>query len=351
MNDKAEDLAMGHWPEILQHAGIDGSYFTGKQGPCPACGGKDRYRWSRKHSDAGLWICNQCSGDKWSNGFTMLMKVRGCTFREAADLVREYFNGVSPKDRVQTARPSQAPVLDVARNLARMASIWAASREITPGDPVDLYLRRRVPGLDFVPAMVRYHPGLEYWAPPETLNGRPVLLGKYPSMVAKAFDVHGNFVQLHKTYLTPDGQKAQVPVVKKTERGIGVNGFAVPVLPLQGDTLGFAEGIESALAASMLRRIPVWPCLNGPSMAAYNVPDQLLEQVKRVVIFADHDALKQLPGAGEGNRRFRSAGSHYAEQLSERARALGKRVLVVKASRVGQDMADHWAARSDAAAA
>jgi hypothetical protein len=88
-------------------------------------------------------------------------------------------------------------------------------------------------------------------------------------------------------------------------------------------------------------------------MAAFDVPEWLLDQVSRIVIFADNDELKALPGAGSnGARRFRAAGSHYAAQLAERVRARGKRVLVVKAARVGSDMANYWAERQgDALAA
>lgn len=346
MNEKAEDLAFGRWPEILQAAGMSDSFFNGRHGPCPFCGGSDRYRWS--HQNGGRWVCNICTEGRYGSGFKMLMQhMSYSNFRDAADYVRSYFNGSAPDGRPREASAPRRhePELDVERSLRKMIGIWDACQPITEGDPVDLYLKSRVPGLDFVPQMIRFHPALDYWAPPESAQGKPVLLGRFPAMVAKAFDPRGNFVQLHKTYLTPQGTKADVPVVKKTERGVGVNGFAVPMMAVAGNTLGVAEGIESALAAAMLRKIPVWSCLNGPSMAAFDVPEHLLDQVDRIVIFADHDELKALPSAaGQGGKRFRSAGSHYAEQLSERIRKRGKRVLVVKASRVGFDMADHWVA-------
>lgn len=344
MNDKAEDLAHGRWPDILQAAGIDQASFNGRHGPCPICGGKDRYRWSNK--SGGLWVCNMCTESRWSNGFALLMKHMGYSqFRDAADHVRAYFNGSTGQARHRPAvARREAPEFDRERNLSRMNAIWNASREIAPGDPVDKYLQMRVPGVNFSPQMVRVHPALEYWSPPGEGQDRPVLLGRFPAMVAKAFDCRGTFVQLHKTYLTDQGQKADVPVVKKTERGVGVNGFAVPLMPVAGDTLGLAEGIETALAASMLRRIPVWACLNGPAMAAFDVPEHLAHQVARIVIFADHDERKAVHAPGGSSTRYRSAGSHYAEQLAERVRSRGKRVLIVKASRVGYDMADQWVA-------
>ena len=42
--------------------------------------------------------------------------------------------------------------------------------------------------LTLTPRHVRYHPALEYWSPPERPTGKPILLGKRPAMLAKAFD-------------------------------------------------------------------------------------------------------------------------------------------------------------------
>jgi len=335
MNDKAEDLAYGRWPDVLEHAGIASSHFNGKHGPCPICGGKDRFRWAKKHG--GTWVCSQCTEDKYANGFKMLMLYHGWTFREAADFIRAYFQGSAARGVTRAPVQKEGPAADNDRSLRRMCAIWEATREMTEGDPAHRYLCKRVPGLNFMPRYIRFHPALDYWAPPQTDGGRPQLVGKFPAMVARCFDPSGRFVQLHKTYLTEDGQKANVPVAKKTDKGIGVNGFAVPILPVKGDTLGFAEGIESAVAGAMFREIPVWPCLNGPSMAAFDLPASLMQQVRHVVIFEDHDELRRLHNGG-----MRRAGEHYASQLAQRMRAHGKRVLILRAGRVGLDMADHW---------
>lgn len=336
---RADKLVQDRWPDILTAAGMSDQFFRKSNGPCPFCGGSDRYQWSNKHG--GVWVCRKCTDGHYQDGYAMLVKHKGYTyFWQAIDYLLGERDGESPISRLPMKR--HEPAQDFEKNLRRMSAIWAATKEVQVGDPVHQYLHRRVPGLNFEPEMIRFHPALEYWTRPPEGSDRPILLGKFPAMVAKAFDPKGTFVQLHKTYLTPDGQKASVPVVKKTDLGMGVNGFAVPVAPVYGDTLGVAEGIESALAGAMLRRIPVWPCLNGPALAAFDVPEHLMHQVTRFVIFADHDELKALP-ATSGGRRFRSAGSHYAEQLADRIRARGKRVLVVKPSRVGFDMADQWA--------
>src|SRR5207253_1334143 len=184
-----------------------------------------RYRWSGKYG--GVWLCTMCpeSSGKWASGFAMLMKHMGYRrFRQAADHVRGHFGSRGAQagpQRLAGTGPSNSDSASRARNLRRMQALWQAARPITTGDPADLYLRRRVPGLDLQPQMLRLHPALDYWLPPCSGAAGPRLLGRYPALLAKAFDARGNFVQLHKTYLTPQGDKAIVPAVKKMERGVG----------------------------------------------------------------------------------------------------------------------------------
>ena len=351
MNIKAEDLVYDRWPDILTAAGMDASFFSPRNGPCPFCGGTDRFRWAKKNG--GLWVCNQCTGGSYANGFRMLMEHMGyASFREAADHVRSHFGaGAQIQAIAREARVARTNGLSpdqAQRNLQRIQRFWSEAREITAGDPVSRYLSNRVPGLDVKPLMLRYHPGLEYWSPPETEGGRPVSLGKYPAMLALAQDARGEVVQLHKTFLTMDGHKAAVPLAKKTDYGLGISSFAIRMMQPVGDTLAVCEGIETGLAAAMLRRVPVWPCLNGPAMAQFELPQDLKAQIRRLVIFADHDERKRV-GVVDGVQKFRRPGSFYAEQLAQRIRKDGVRVLIIKAASQGQDMANQWAAQYERA--
>jgi putative DNA primase/helicase len=349
VNIKAEDLVYGRWPEILSAAGMDSRFFNLKNGPCPFCGGSDRFRWAKKNG--GCWVCNQCTEGRYASGFRMLMDHMGYrSFREAADHVRSYFGAGEHIQAIvreaRTARGNEMSPDQAQRNLQRIMRFWDEGRSITRDDPVDRYLRRRVPGLDVEPYMLRYHPALEYWAPPEQEGGKPVSLGKHPAMLALALDVHGDPVQLHKTFLTPAGEKAAVPLAKKTDYGLGITSFAIRMMEPVGDTLGVCEGIETGLAAVMLRRIPVWPCLNGPAMAQFQLPEELKGQIRRLVIFADHDERKRA-GVVDGVQKFRRPGSFYAEQLAQRVRKEGVKVLVIKAASEGQDMANQWIAQCE----
>lgn len=329
---KAEELAYGRWAEILSSAGVDGTYLrNGRQGPCPFCGGKDRYRWTEKNG--GLYICNHCTEGKYKSGFDLLMRHLGMTFQSAAQHVREHFGiGSGPQgERAYKELTARAPVAhykpDPERALNRMRLQWDEAHKVCPGDAVDLYLRRRVPGLGAIPDDIRIHPALPYWVAPEDPSQRPKLLGNYPAMLVRGFDAKDNLVQLHKTFLTAQGQKADVPHAKKTDVGVGCNSFALRI-GQAGDTLGVSEGIETALASSVLRGIPVWPCHSASILANFQLPAN--HSVRKLVIFADSDELK------DGRR----AGEIAAKQLADRVRGTGVRTLIMRPARVGADFVD-----------
>ena len=73
----------GRWREILPSLGVHPKVLNGKNQPCPACGGTDRFRFTDRHKD-GDYYCNQCGAGK---GIGLLMKVHGWDFKTAAQQV------------------------------------------------------------------------------------------------------------------------------------------------------------------------------------------------------------------------------------------------------------------------
>ena len=47
--NNAAELASGRWHGILTALGVPQEFLTGKHGPCPICGGKDRFRFDNKN--------------------------------------------------------------------------------------------------------------------------------------------------------------------------------------------------------------------------------------------------------------------------------------------------------------
>jgi Zinc-binding domain of primase-helicase len=80
---RTSDAAHGRWRQILPSFGIPYSALDGKHHPCPACGGKDRFRFTDRHGD-GDYYCSGCDPGK---GIGLVAKVNGWSYAEAAKCV------------------------------------------------------------------------------------------------------------------------------------------------------------------------------------------------------------------------------------------------------------------------
>ncbi|HEH9425762.1 TPA: hypothetical protein SIA32_000942 [Aeromonas sobria] len=69
---------IGQWYGALESAGI--TLPKGRHhGPCPLCGGRDRFRFDDKDG-RGTWICNQCGA---GDGLTLFARSSGLSVKEA----------------------------------------------------------------------------------------------------------------------------------------------------------------------------------------------------------------------------------------------------------------------------
>jgi len=67
--EQVKQQATNRWSEIISSlGGVDQSHFTGHHGPCPKCGGKDRWRYTS--NEVGSAICNQCG--KFGDGIAVV---------------------------------------------------------------------------------------------------------------------------------------------------------------------------------------------------------------------------------------------------------------------------------------
>jgi putative DNA primase/helicase len=86
--------ASGRWRDILEVlAGLQAEQLSNRHQPCPACGGRDRYRFDDRDGN-GSWFCNQCGGKDHlgggGTGMDLLMRVRSWSFRQACEEVERY---------------------------------------------------------------------------------------------------------------------------------------------------------------------------------------------------------------------------------------------------------------------
>lgn len=256
MTSPLAELARGRWTGLLPQLGVASHFLTGKHGPCPLCGGKDRFRFDNK--DVGLWYCTH---DGAGDGFSLLMRLHGWNFREAARRVEALIGGVP----VVPSCPRPDP------GAARMAlnSLWKRCQRPIAGDPASRWLLARV-GIYKAPDCLRTH----------------IPSVGYPAMVAMVRGPDGKPATLHRTFLTKDGRKAPIEQPRLLMPGVKLpKGSAIRLFPPDDGTLGIAEGIETALAAASLFGVPCWSAINATMLAAWEPPCD----VRHVVIFADRD--------------------------------------------------------------
>ena len=263
-NRKVSEIATGRWPSILMYFGIEERFLKNKHGECPICGGKDRYRFDDK-AGRGTWICNQCGA---GDGFALLEKYKGWTFKEAAYQVELIAGNVTAKAIKEDS--------DEAKKMAAVKRIWNDAEPVSKGDPVWLYLNRRI-GLEIIPACLKFHPALPY------VDGENV--DYFPALVAAVSNHENQGIGVHRIYLTSAGEKAPVEKAKKLMAGRPLNGGSIK-LGASGEVLGIAEGIETALAASRKFSVPVWAAISAGLLEQWMPP----ESVKSVIVFGDNDA-------------------------------------------------------------
>ena len=208
----------------------------------------------------------------------------GC---ETGEVIRalsalQLFGPEVPSDRNETVGTPADPS---RRNRGAAARLWSAARPIGRS-PAEAYLRSR--GLMLPASDLRYHPRTPY--------GRGTQAIFRPALLAAVRDESG-LVAVHRTFLDVAPAKlADLPVPKRALGRLGQ--AAVRLRPPQGGILGWAEGIENAMAATQLSGISCWATLGTERFARVALP----VCVNRLILFLDND-----PGGRRAERLAREA--------------------------------------------
>jgi putative DNA primase/helicase len=255
------ERAQGRWQEILPQLGVETRFLTNRHGPCPLCGGKDRYRFDDRDG-SGSYYCNQCGP---GSGLLLVRKLRGWDHQTACDA----FDKIIGTDRKPPPPSTTRSPRDAAQKEAANRRLLNEARQPAV---VETYLRRR--GLTVTSPVLRGNSWCAYY------DERTRSLGHFPAVIAPILGHDGSLQAVQRVYdadVTP--RKKNSPPVD-TIRGGAVR------LHEPDSELGVAEGIENALAAHELFKVSVWAALSEGGIKSFQPPGGL----RRLHVFADNDS-------------------------------------------------------------
>lgn len=319
MLDRLQDRTIGRWHSILPALGIAREFLTNKHGPCPICGGNDRWRFDDK-AGRGTFFCSHCGA---GSGIDLVMKLKGCTFIEAKKLI----DPLLPDARIEAPKARRAISGD------RYVEMWRNALPLRGDDPASWYLAARGLSFEAWPTQLRYLPKATYWHDDKTRTEHPAMLSLVVSQDLKSRTVHF-------TYLDGQGRKAVVPKAKKLAPGPFPVGGAVRLMP-SAETMGIAEGIETALSAARLFDVPVWAALSAGALIKWQPP----ANVRHVLVYGDNDTSHAGQAAAHSLvHRLKMEGLHAEVRLPDDEGADWNDVLLSEAHDAFPDETDAVAA-------
>jgi hypothetical protein len=306
-------------------------------GPCPVCGGTDRFAINLRKN---VWHCRGCGT---GGGIVeLVMHLDGCGFRQAVATLIAAPSGqvdptiiaasveVSPLYDAPSVEPPAAPIgdwdADEERRIEGALKWWKDAKPIK-GTIAERYLRdeRGILGLPRdVDEVLRFHGRCVFGRDD---NDRPIY---HPCLIALFRDVITDKpCGIHRIALTTDGKKIDRKALgRKKSTAVKLWGDAEVTYGL---TVG--EGVETTLAAALYVRHdntclrPAWALVDAGNLKDFPV----LDGIEHLTILSDNDA----PDA-----RGRQRGQEAAEICGQRWIDAGRDAELFLPNNAGEDFND-----------
>ncbi|WP_421078908.1 phage/plasmid primase, P4 family [Klebsiella quasipneumoniae] len=271
--------AAGRWPSVLAGLHINVPDSPRRHGPCPSCGGSDRFRFD--DGGRGSFICNQCGA---GDGLDLIRKVNKCDTSEAARLAADVlgidYRAAVQDDATASQRREQleAERTQLEQERLQRAVVDAQQRRATFSR---LYDERRQSATQ----------GESEYLTDKGLNGFTFPILSDGSILLTLVDEAGAVVAAQT--ITPEGVKRLVAGSAKRGAYHAVN------TPDDPQTVLIAEGLATALTCHLI-------CPDALTVAGIDAGNLLpvAEVMRRkyplaqIVIAADNDRLDDKPNTG-----------------------------------------------------
>jgi hypothetical protein len=288
--------------EIARRGGLGLKRIGGELiGPCPQCGGCDRFAVSIHKQ---CFLCRGCgrSGDV----IAMVQHIDQCDFTTAVQTLA----GTERKPIAPVVKSTQEKESDQQKT-ERALRIWDEASEVN-GTLAEEYLKRRGLELPEADHALRFYSPCAFGA------------DKYPCLIALFRDIVTNEPRaIHRIAITAGG-------ILIGKRMLGRVGGAAIKLDADADVehgLAVGEGIETMIAARMRGFRPAWALGSAGTLKTFPV----LDGVDALTVVVDNDP---------PDKNGRQAGQEAAAECSQRWTAAGREVRRIVPRRQGADMAD-----------
>lgn len=255
--------------EIVERLGLCGLQNRSGEliGPCPLCGGKDRFG---INLSSAAFLCRKCD-IRGGDVIAMVQQVLGLEFKPALEWICGEMPAVLDRDEMERRRSKAAAETRRQENLAAKARkrarndaavIWKKGRGNPRGLLRDYFQLRGItydmlPEMPMVLRLVPDHPYVK------KIGGRLVTAHRGPCMIGLIQSRDDRGAAVHQTWidLAQDNGKARITydgevLPSKMVRGSKKGGAIRLHTPLSADTLVVGEGIETTMSAFVAQPIP-----------------------------------------------------------------------------------------------
>lgn len=257
------------WAHLIDLLGISNLKFAAPEycGPCPECGGRDRFSINTRK---GVFNCRRCQ--KAGDQVALVQMVRSCDFRVALEflcgpeqaLSREELTAIATRQAENKRRNAAIAEKHRAAQISAASRIWREGRAAEASMVRDYLGRRGLTKalLPQMPSALRYHPDLPFMV---MIDRDWVQVHRGPAMLAAVRGPDGRFSAVHRTYLDMGQAKGKALITHPVSRealpskkvlGSKKGGAIRFIGGEESGVLIMAEGIETTLSALVADAVP-----------------------------------------------------------------------------------------------